>query len=90
MCVSGRESVRLCSAAVHGSTHLDRPTNPEEHGDSYLRTRFAETGRKVVSKARKRGEGRLGLLHPRFDSQRLPDLVLADERGVGGRVRPVS
>lgn len=71
-------------------THLDRPTDPEEYGDSYFWTRFAEARRKVGSKARKEGQGCLGLLHPRFDSQRLPYLVLGDERGVGGRVCPIS
>jgi len=72
-------------------THLDRPTDPEEYGDSYFWTGFAEARRKVVPKPRKHGQSCLGLLHPRFDSQRLPYLVLADERGVGGRVcRPTS
>ena len=71
-------------------THLDRPTDPEEYGDSYFWTRFAETGREIVSKPRERDESCLGLLHPRFDSQRLPYLVLADEGGVGSRVRSIS
>ena len=82
-CVSGRRLARVL-------THLDRPTDPEEYGDSYFWTRFAETGREIVSKPRKRSESCLGLLHPRFNAQRLPYLVLGDERGVGGWVRSVS